>query len=129
MRHSPGQENGRRPFATVFEVAMAHFVILTDLAENMVDARAAAIPAHRAYLAQHATRLLAVGPTVTDDGGRALGSVYLLEAADRSEVEQFVANDPMTLAGARERVQIHRWQMSGYNRVYPLGSYTTEPDS
>jgi uncharacterized protein len=106
---------------------MAHFVIITVLADGAEAARTTATPAHRAYLARHADHLLAVGPTLSDDGGVAVGSLYLFEAPDRAAVERFVADDPMTLAGVRARIEIIRWKMAGFDRIYPLVAAAYEP--
>jgi uncharacterized protein len=98
------------------------FAITTKLVPDAVEARAAATPPHRAYLARHASHILAVGPTIGKDGITPIGSVYLFEAASREDAERFVADDPMTVAGVRLSVEIIEWRMAGFDRVYPLKS-------
>src|SRR3546814_8428372 len=71
-----------------------YFVITTRLGADTIGARAAATPEHRAYLVRNASQILAVGPTIGEDGVTPIGSVYLFECANRSEAERFVADDP-----------------------------------
>src|SRR3546814_17942535 len=99
-----------------------YFVITTRLGADTIGARAAATPEHRAYLVRNASQILAVGPTIGEDGVTPIGSVYLFECANRSEAEHFVADDPMTLSGVRAVVEITEWRMAGFDRIYALGA-------
>src|SRR3546814_8345629 len=95
-----------------------YFVITTRLGADTIGARAAATPEHRAYLVRNASQILAVGPTIGEDGVTPIGSVYLFECANRSEAEHFVADDPMTLAGVRAvRSEEHTSELQSLMRI------------
>ena len=46
------------------------------------------------------------GPLVADDGTSMIGSLFVVEAADRAAVEKFNHTDPFHAAGIWENVQI-----------------------
>ena len=48
------------------------------------------------------------GPLMSDDGKTAIGSLMLLEAADRSSIETFNRADPFS-KGVWATIQIHRF--------------------
>lgn len=64
---------------------------------------------HRAYLAEAGKGLIVAGPLVSDDGGKMIGSLFLLEAATREEAEGFNANDPFRKLGIWQEVAIQRF--------------------
>ena len=65
----------------------------------------AALPAHDAYLQRHCDKILAAGPTVRGDG-RPTGSLYIFEAATLLAAVQFVEENPMTMSGALDSIEI-----------------------
>jgi uncharacterized protein YciI len=65
-------------------------------------------PAHLGFLAEHATKLLACGAKLHDDGSDMGGGIYVLDTEDRAEAEAFIAADPFTTARLFERVSITR---------------------
>lgn len=67
-------------------------------------------PAHLEYLQGFADKVVAVGPTQTDDGEAMTGSLLILDFADRTEAEAFAKNDPYAKAGLFETVTIRRWK-------------------
>lgn len=67
-------------------------------------------PAHLAFLAKHAAKLLACGAKIDDDGAAAQGGLYVLDVETREEAERFIADDPFTHAELFERVAIVRWR-------------------
>jgi uncharacterized protein YciI len=67
--------------------------------------RAATRPAHIAHLSAMAPRILVGGP-VLDPEGRPVGSMLVVEAADRADAEAFAAADPYFQAGLFESVVI-----------------------
>ncbi|HEY4296201.1 MAG TPA: YciI family protein [Paraburkholderia sp.] len=67
-------------------------------------------PAHLAFLAAHAAKLLACGAKLDDGGDGAHGGLYVLDVETREEAERFIADDPFTLAQLFERVVIVRWR-------------------
>jgi uncharacterized protein YciI len=63
-------------------------------------------PAHVDYLKSNLDRLMLAGPMTSDDGATMLGSVLIIEAADRAAAEAFAAGDPYAKAGLFESVTI-----------------------
>ncbi|MPZ08986.1 MAG: hypothetical protein GEU89_02105 [Kiloniellaceae bacterium] len=63
-------------------------------------------PAHVDYLKSNLDRLVLAGPMTSDDGTTMLGSVLIIEAADRAAAEAFAAGDPYAKAGLFESVTI-----------------------
>jgi uncharacterized protein YciI len=51
-------------------------------------------------------RIVMSGPLVADDGETMIGSLFLVDAADRATVEAFNRADPFHAAGIWERVTI-----------------------
>lgn len=67
-------------------------------------------PDHLEFLAEHASRLLACGAKLHDDGTDLGGGFYVLDTEDRLEAEQFIAADPFSAAGLFQRVTVTRWR-------------------
>jgi uncharacterized protein YciI len=72
--------------------------------------RAELRPAHLDHLARHAAKLLAAGPLLDEAGDAPSGSLIILNAEDRAEVEAFLAADPYTQGGLFERVTVTPWR-------------------
>ena len=65
--------------------------------------------AHKGFLADtlpYGVSIFMSGPLVADDGKTMIGSLMILEAADRATVEAFNRADPFFAAGIWERVNI-----------------------
>lgn len=69
---------------------------------------------HIAYLESHADRLFAAGPLLSDDGAAMVGSLLVVECADRAAADAFAADDPYAKAGLFQSVTIRPWR-----RVFP----------
>ncbi len=85
------------------------FVIHALDGRDTENIRAAHYPAHKDFLATSAklgVRVVMSGPLTTDDGSKALGSLFVLEASDRATVEAFHRNDPFFKARVWETVSI-----------------------
>lgn len=67
-------------------------------------------PAHLAYLNDNLNRLHIAGPLTSDDAASVLGSLLVIEAADRAEAEAFAAGDPYAKAGLFESVTIEAFK-------------------
>lgn len=91
-----------------------HFVITCVDKPGALAVRKANRDAHLAYLKSHAARIVAAGPTLTDDGTGMTGSVLVMEFDDRAGAAAFAAADPYAQAGLFESVAIVPWR-----RVYP----------
>lgn len=70
---------------------------------------------HLDYLESHAERIVAAGPTISDDDAPN-GSVLVMEFDDRVQAQAFADNDPYAKAGVFESVSIKPWK-----KVYPKG--------
>ncbi len=71
-------------------------------------------PDHLDYLKGNLDRIVIAGPMTNDDGDGVLGSMLVIEAADRAEAEAFAAGDPYAKAGLFETVEI-----KAYKKVLP----------
>ena len=71
--------------------------------------RLAYYDAHKAFLSDTSrfdVRIVMSGPLVEDDGATAMGSFFLVEAADRAKIEAFHRADPFHAAGIWDSVRI-----------------------
>jgi len=68
---------------------------------------------HLDYLQGYTDRILAAGPTLSDDDVPN-GSVLIMDFDDRATAEAFAAGDPYNEAGVFESVSIKPWK-----RVFP----------
>lgn len=75
------------------------FVIYCLDKPGAAGTRAANMQAHRDYLATGPIKVVVSGPLTSDDGQGIIGSVFMVDAADRSEVERFQRNDPLFKSG------------------------------
>ncbi|MDR5652477.1 YciI family protein [Ruixingdingia sedimenti] len=64
-------------------------------------------PAHLAYLEETGVVRIA-GPFIEDD--RPVGSLVIVETADRAAAEAFAANDPYARAGLFAEVTVNEWK-------------------
>jgi len=84
-----------------------HFVIHCLDRAGAVNDRLANYEAHKAYLGTAPFKIIVSGPLLADDQETMIGSMFLVETADRAAVEAFNAADPFNRAGIWERVDIH----------------------
>ena len=71
--------------------------------------RLANYDAHKAFLgdtSRFGIKIVMSGPLVADDGQTMIGSLFLVEASTRTEVESFHHADPFAAAGIWEKVTI-----------------------
>lgn len=66
--------------------------------------------AHLDYVKSFKDQVVAAGPLLSDDGERMVGSLLVLDFADRLLAERFTANDPYAKAELFESVTIRRWK-------------------
>ena len=75
------------------------------------DARRAPLRhAHIDYLTQYRNSIVARGPLLDDDASHTLGSLLILDVADKAEAEAFWAAEPFNRAGLYEWTSIERWR-------------------
>jgi uncharacterized protein YciI len=67
-------------------------------------------PDHVAYLKGQGGRIVAAGPTTTEDGAAMTGSVIIIELDDYAQAEDFARNDPYAKAGLFDTVSIRPWK-------------------
>ena len=80
--------------------------------DSALPVRLAHYDAHKAFLADtsaFSVRIVMSGPLMSDDGERMIGSLFLVEAADRASVEAFNRADPFHAAGIWRAVTITRF--------------------
>jgi uncharacterized protein YciI len=81
---------------------------------NHVETRLANRPAHVEHLTRHESHLISAGPLLTDDGQTMIGSLLVVDFADRAAVDSFLAADPYTKAGLFQSVTV-----KPYRNVFP----------
>jgi uncharacterized protein len=72
--------------------------------------------AHREYLLQSPVKLVMSGPLVDDDGEAIVGSLYVVEAKNRAEIEAFQKDDPLVAADLWETVEVRAFLKRVDNR-------------
>ncbi len=87
---------------------MLFTVICKDKADSL-DVRMENRPAHLEFLASLGDKLKAGGP-FTDDKDSPIGSMLMIEADDRAEVEALARQDPYAKAGLFQSVEITVWK-------------------
>ena len=87
---------------------MLFTVICKDKADHL-NVRMENRPAHLEFLAGLGDRLKAGGP-FTDDSDAPIGSMLVIEAEDRAEIEALAAQDPYAKAGLFQSVEITVWK-------------------
>jgi len=65
--------------------------------------------AHLDYLDRHRNNIVARGPLLDDDGVKTIGSVLILDVADKAQAEAFWSGEPFNRAGVYEWT-IERWR-------------------
>jgi hypothetical protein len=91
-----------------------HFVVHAIDKKGILPTRAKHYRDHRIHLDQaetHGVDVVTAGTLVADDGETPVGSIFVIDAADRAAVDAFTRSDPYHVNGVWERVEIH-----GYNK-------------
>ena len=84
---------------------MPTFVLFCVDKPGSLDLRMATREAHLAYMRDKAAMMKLGGPMLDEDGAMA-GSLLIVEAPDRAAAMALSAQDPYTLAGLWERVDV-----------------------
>ena len=90
------------------------FVIHAIDKKDGLPARAKHYRDHRIHLDKaegYDVDVVTAGTLVADDGETPCGSIFVIDAKDRTAVERFVRSDPYHRNGVWERVETH-----GYNK-------------
>ena len=89
-----------------------HFVIHCTDKPDSAAVRAANRPDHLVHLERHAGSIVAGGPLLGEDGASPVGSLLVMEFADRAAAERFAAEDPYAKAGLFAVVTITPWRQT-----------------
>jgi hypothetical protein len=87
---------------------MLFAVYCTDK-QNSLDLRLKTRADHIAYLNSLGNAVKIGGPFL-DDKGEMMGTLVVVEAADRAAAEKIAANDPYAKAGLFQSVEIRGWR-------------------
>ena len=90
---------------------MATFVLICRDKPGALDLRMKTREAHLAWVGENMAQVVRAGPILNDEGGMA-GSLFVLEAASRGDVEAFTAADPYSRAGLFGSVEILGWRQT-----------------
>lgn len=86
---------------------MLYALLCTDKPDSL-DLRMQVRPDHVVYLKSLGDRLKIAGPFL-DDAGKMMGSLVVVESADRAGAEAMSANDPYRKSGLFASVEIRAW--------------------
>ena len=86
------------------------FAIICNDKAGASNIRAENRPLHLDYLKGFADKAHAVGPMLSDDGDSMIGSLLIMNFDNKSEAQDFAANDPYNKAGLFENVSIVLWK-------------------
>ena len=93
------------------------FVIFCIDKPNMENKRAEVMAAHIEYLnAQTKVKNQMSGPLMDDDMENIVGSLYLLEARNREEIEELMRHDPLVKADIWSSIEIRAFNKRVDNR-------------
>ena len=87
-----------------------HFVIHAVDRRDALATRAKHYRAHRIHLdeaARHRVSVMTAGTLVAADGETPVGSLFILEAPDRTSIDAFTDSDPYHVNGVWETVNVH----------------------
>jgi uncharacterized protein YciI len=84
---------------------MLFFFYCTDK-PNSSSLRMATRPEHLKYIDSFRPQYIIGGPALTEDGQSMLGSIFIMDHADRAAAEAYAYNDPYYKAGLFESVVI-----------------------
>ena len=65
---------------------------------------------HWSYMDEYASRMIARGPTLTDGGETATGSVHIVDLPDPAAARAFAFDEPNYQAGVYRDVLLRRWR-------------------
>ncbi|TPO07143.1 YciI family protein [Mesorhizobium sp. B1-1-5] len=87
---------------------MIFAVLLEDALDRANEVRQQHMPAHLDFLERNAAAIKAAGPLRDNDGAPA-GGLWLVETADREQVDRLVREDPFWPTGLRQSVRVLAW--------------------
>ncbi|MDE2229231.1 MAG: YciI family protein [Alphaproteobacteria bacterium] len=94
---------------------MLYLIVQGDRPDAAAEIRQAKTDAHLTYLDQHEDILVLGGALLTDDSGKRVGSVALINVPNRAAADAFVANEPFRQAGLYQSILISRMRKGQWN--------------
>ena len=91
------------------------YAIITHDGSDSAAIRAQHGAAHRRYLDDNKSRLIAAGAMLKDDGTRPHGSIFIIDTEERAEAEAFLAGDPFSQAGLFVSSEITYWRKAFFD--------------
>ena len=82
---------------------------------NTAAIREKVVQTHRDYLQSQKGILVLAGATQTDDGNKAIGSLFVVNVGSRAEAKAFSDGDPFTQAGVFASITITRMRKGQWN--------------
>lgn len=82
------------------------YVLICEDKKNSLDVRLANRDKHLAFIGELGERIRLAGPMLTDDGEGMVGSVLMIEADSKADIQAIADSDPYALAGLFEKVSI-----------------------
>ena len=79
-------------------------------APNRGELRSRVRPEHKEYLGRVADRIAFAGPLTSDDGQTMLGSLLVIDFADRDAAAAWLRDEPFTRAGLYASAQVHAFR-------------------
>ena len=87
-----------------------HFVIHAVDRPDALNVRAKHYRAHRIHLdraGDHGVSVMMAGTLVAEDGETPVGSLFVVEAPNRSSIDAFTDSDPYCVNGVWKKVDVH----------------------
>ncbi len=92
------------------------FCIYATDKSDALETRMAARQAHLDYIKENYNdNMVCAGPRLSDDGEAMIGSAVIIDLPDEAAVQVFCKNDPYSIAGIFESVEITR-----FKHVFPM---------
>jgi len=73
--------------------------------------RARHAPNHAAYMLAHSQAIVFGGPLLSDDAGKRVGVLVVVEFPDRETLDTFLANEPYNQAGLFKQVSVRPYKI------------------
>lgn len=86
------------------------FAVICEDKPDHAARRAELRPAHLDYLAGVRDVIVTAGPMLADDGETSVGSLLIVDVADRGAAEKFAADDPYATGGLFANVTVRLWR-------------------
>lgn len=90
---------------------------------NALEQRIALRPLHKEYLAKMEQQIAFAGPLKSDDNQNMVGSLLVIEFADRAAAQKWINEEPFTKAGVYASVSVYPFENLWAQKVgFPAGA-------